>query len=108
MSWETAGYSAIAVGGASFSESQRDIIIRSGIEELVIATDNDKMGEKLRKEVAKSLNGYVRLKHARIVGAKDANEILVKAGVEALKEAITKAETSRSMFVNLRTFGRGR
>jgi 5S rRNA maturation endonuclease (ribonuclease M5) len=87
---------------------QRDIIIRSGIQELIIATDNDKMGEKLRKEVAKSLSGYVRIKHAYIRGAKDANEILVKEGVEALREAVAKAETSRSMFVNLRTSGRGR
>jgi 5S rRNA maturation endonuclease (ribonuclease M5) len=95
MSWETAGYSAIAVGGASFSDMQRDIIIRSGIQELIIATDNDKMGEKLRKEVAKALSGYVRIKHAYIRGAKDANEILVKEGVEALREAVAKAESSK-------------
>lgn len=97
MSWQMAGYAAIAVGGASFNETKRDLIIRSNIEELIIATDNDKMGEKLREEVAKSLNGYVRIKHAHVHTVKDVNEILVKSGVSSgvakLKEMVEKAES---------------
>jgi DNA primase len=103
MSWQTAGYAAVAVGGASFNDVKRDLIIRSCIDELIIATDNDKMGEKLREEVAKALNGYVRIRHARVEGAKDANEVLAKRGVEALRRAVEKSEVSRSLYVNLRT-----
>jgi DNA primase len=49
MSWMEAGYSAVAVGGASFNSWKRDVILRSPIEELIIATDNDKAGGKLRR-----------------------------------------------------------
>jgi DNA primase len=87
MSWMEAGYSAVAVGGASFNSWKRDVILRSPIEELIIATDNDKAGGKLRSEIEAMMRGHVRLRHA-YVGAdvcKDANEALVKYGAEALR-----------------------
>lgn len=57
----TAGFPALAVGGASFSKEKADIIKRSPIRNLIIAADNDKAGRKLKDEIIKRLNGYVRL-----------------------------------------------
>jgi 5S rRNA maturation endonuclease (ribonuclease M5) len=66
MSWMEAGYSAVAVGGASFNSWKRDVILRSPIEELIIATDNDKAGGKLRSEIEAMMRGHVRLRHAYV------------------------------------------
>jgi DNA primase len=108
LSWQAAGYSAVAVGGASFGQAKRDLILRSKISELLIATDNDKAGGKLRREIEQALRGYVRIKNVYVVAeAKDANEALVKFGVNSLKEAVSKAEDSLGLYVNLYTFGRG-
>lgn len=114
LSWRTAGFAAIAVGGVAFNRTKRDLIIRSPIEELIIATDNDKAGEKLRQEVEKELRGYVRIRQAYLTGSvireecKDANEALVKYGVDALRESAEKSESCSGLYVNLRTFSRGK
>lgn len=92
MSFWTAGVPAIAVGGTSFGRAKLDVILRSPIEELIIATDNDKAGEKLRAEIERELRGKLRLKHARFVGVKDANEALQKYGVGALKSVVENAD----------------
>lgn len=109
MSWMVAGYSAVAVGGASFNSWKRDLILRSPIEELIIATDNDKAGGKLRTEIESMLRGYVRLRHAYVPGdVKDANETLVKYGADALTDAVASSKICDQLYVNLCTFSRGR
>lgn len=85
MSMWTAGIPAVAVGGSTFNAFKRDVILRSPIEELVIATDNDKPGERLRAEIERELSGRLTVKHARISGVKDANEALTKYGAEILR-----------------------
>jgi DNA primase len=103
LSWHTAGVSAIAVGGASFNGWKRDLILRSPIETLVIATDNDKAGGKLRKEIETAMKGHVRVRHAYVrADCKDANEALVKYGGDALMESVEKSEGVSFMYVNLR------
>jgi DNA primase len=107
MSWIQAGFNAVAVGGASFNNWKRDLILRSPIEELIIATDNDKAGGKLRREIEVALKGHVRVRQAYVCGgnasvAKDANEALVKYGVAALQAAVCKSERSKGLYVNLR------
>jgi DNA primase len=107
MSWMMAGFDAMATGGASFNNWKRDLILRSPVEELIIATDNDKAGGKLRKEIEVAMKGHVRVRHAYVCGgnasvAKDANEALVKYGVEALRVAVEKAERCSGLYVNLR------
>jgi DNA primase len=101
MSWREAGFEAIACGGAEWSTAKRDLILRSPIEELLIATDNDKAGEKLRRAVESSLLGRVAIRHARVGltggGAKDANEVLVNAGAESLRQAVEQSEQVRSI-----------
>lgn len=102
MSFWTAGVPAIAVGGASFGRAKLDVILRSPIEELIIATDNDKAGEKLRVEIERELRGKLRLKHARFDGVKDANEALQKYGVGALKSVVENADPVRGVSVKIK------
>ncbi|MFL6556626.1 MAG: toprim domain-containing protein, partial [Bacillus sp. (in: firmicutes)] len=109
LSWQTAGVASIAVGGASFNGWKRDLILRSPIETLVIATDNDKAGGKLRREIEAMMRGHVRLRHAYVRSdCKDANEALVKFGVESLRNAVEESELCQQIYVNLRSSGRGR
>ena len=108
MSWMEAGYSAVAVGGASFNAWKRDLILRSPIEELIIATDNDKAGGKLRKEIETMMRGHVRIRRAYVCAeCKDANEALAKYGAESLRDAVENAVSCRQIYVNLRSSGRG-
>jgi 5S rRNA maturation endonuclease (ribonuclease M5) len=103
LSFRQAGFAAIAVGGASFNDFKRDLILRSPIEELVIATDNDKAGEKLRREVESALSGKLRLRHAHInKEVKDANEALVRFGAEALRDAVERSEKVAVLRLNVR------
>lgn len=89
MSWREAGFDAMASGGAEWSDAKRDVVLRSGLERLLIATDNDKAGEKLRKAIESSLIGRVAIEHVRLGGeVKDANEALVKHGAETLRKAV--------------------
>jgi DNA primase len=102
LSWHTAGVSAIAVGGASFNGWKRDLILRSQIETLVIATDNDKAGGKLRNEIETAMKGHVRVRQAYVRSdCKDANEALVKYGVDSLRESVEKSEDVHSLNVKV-------
>lgn len=72
----TAGFSAIAVGGSAFSEEKAEVIRRSPIERVLIATDNDEAGEKLRSQVIEKLSGYCELAVVEFPPRyKDVNEI---------------------------------
>src|SRR5699024_12667109 len=55
MSWETLGYPALAVGGASISKEQIDIIRRGGVRKLYLAGDNDEQGRRLNEQIARAL-----------------------------------------------------
>jgi DNA primase len=102
LSWLEAGYAAVAVGGASFNHWKRDILLRSPIEELIIATDNDKAGGKLRKEIEVAMKGHVRVRQAYVrADCKDANEVLVKNGVDSLRDSVKKSEDVRSLNVKV-------
>jgi DNA primase len=52
---------AIAVGGSSLSSNQKQIILNSGIEEFVIATDNDLVGNRFRRFLKSELGGNLIL-----------------------------------------------
>src|SRR5690606_11009523 len=64
MTTMTAGIPAIAVGGAKMSEQQAELIARSLLECVIVATDNDAAGEKLREQAIRRLSGYVDLKRS--------------------------------------------
>nr|WP_154895209.1 toprim domain-containing protein [Paenibacillus xylanexedens] len=70
------GIPAIAVGGSTFTDAQAEMLRMSPVTALVIGTDNDAAGEKLREEVASKMRGYCELYDVRWPdGAKDANEV---------------------------------
>lgn len=111
QSWRTAGFCGIATGGSNFSDRKADIITQSPIEYLIVVSDNDEAGEKLRKEVEQKMRGKVRLAHGYITeGFKDANELLIAEGEDALRRVVDRAEavSINVRFGNVRTFGRRR
>lgn len=83
MTWQSAGLFGLAVGGASLTQRQADIIKRSAIEELVLGGDNDAAGAKFNAEIRRLLGDYVRLSEPIWPpgSPKDANE----AGVCSLQ-----------------------
>lgn len=85
LSWYTAGVPAIALGGSAVTEEKLDAIRKSPIEELIVATDNDGAGDKVRRQLAQGLRGCMALKYVEYpVKYKDANESLVN-GVQLSK-----------------------
>lgn len=71
------GKPAIAFGGSSISEQQQGLIVGKLSDcELILATDNDKVGQKFRRVLAKELGGYFTIKELEIPeGFKDVNEL---------------------------------
>lgn len=56
------GIPAVAIGTSYLSKAKRNIILKSGIESAVIATDNDKDGRKAKRSIVEALAGIVDLK----------------------------------------------
>ncbi|MTV49826.1 toprim domain-containing protein [Heliobacillus mobilis] len=70
------GQPAIALGGAHLSPRQRELILQSPIQELIIATDNDRAGKRIAESIIRQLGGYVCLKTLRLPDdVKDVNEL---------------------------------
>lgn len=55
MSYMTEGIPAIAIGGGTFSDKRKELIIKSPIKTLYISTDNDTVGLQLKEESFNSL-----------------------------------------------------
>lgn len=70
------GCPAIAVGGASLSDKQKLLILKAGIEELVIATDNDAVGHRFRQFLKQEFAGHLRIFDVEFpANKKDINEL---------------------------------
>ncbi|MDF2612527.1 MAG: primase [Clostridia bacterium] len=70
------GIPAIAFGGANITDVQHKLIYDSPIEQLVIATDNDTVGQKFKRQIAERFAGVAELKELLIPPQyKDVNEI---------------------------------
>lgn len=94
----TYGYTAIAVGGSSLSEKQKQIILSAGIEELVIATDNDTVGNRFRESLKQDFGGNLRiLMFVFPEQAKDVNSLTR----EQLLKAVITLDTATFSFLNL-------
>lgn len=95
----TAGIPAIAVGGASFNEAKRDVIVRSPLEEIVIMADHDKAGQAMKRKVIEMLSPYMTV---RVAGYpkrfKDPNEI---GDLEKIREYIENSRIVRIGNVNI-------
>lgn len=72
----THGYPAVAAGGSSLSDIQSKLILTSGIEEIVIATDNDKVGHRFRQFLKKEFEGHMIVLDVSFpLNKKDVNEL---------------------------------
>jgi 5S rRNA maturation endonuclease (ribonuclease M5) len=98
MSVMAAGVFALATGGSTFNKRKAELILASPIEELIVITDNDKAGEKLREEIERELYGKIALRHGYVKGAKDVNEVLTTSGKAATRAIVEEAEKVRVTF----------
>lgn len=86
------GFPAIAVMGSSMTKKQRSLILDSGIETLILATDNDKAGRRLSRSIVDQLGGFLELKELEFPQQyKDVNDLpasVLLECVENLKEVV--------------------
>ena len=92
LSWRTAGYNAVAVGGVAFTKQQADILRRLPFTRLVVAGDNDKAGARFNAQVVRAMLGrdlaVVEWRDSRF---KDANDVLVSEGIGGLVDVFEQA-----------------
>src|SRR5699024_2898635 len=101
LSWETAGYSALAVGGAHMSREQFELIKRSPIKRLYLGGDSDKQGAKMDAQVEEELRGYVEMITLEYGKEKDANEALLLQGVGGLRSILNRASPIRAIQIHV-------
>jgi DNA primase len=90
------GFAACGLGGSHLSESQKTLLVRSGVEEICICTDNDKAGDRIRKQIKAELGGYFDLQDLELpVYAKDVNDLKP----DQLRAAIKRAEDVTISFI---------
>lgn len=92
------GLAVVAVGGTSLSDTQLRAIQDNGTQELLLCLDSDEAGQKatptaIQKLRLSKLRAYVVSLPA---GYKDADELVRKAGLQPLKDAMARAERASS------------
>jgi DNA primase len=100
MSVVQSGYAAVALGGANFSDQQASLLRNSIADEIVVFTDNDEAGRRVRAAIINKLVGHKRVSvvdwslaindTAFQIGehAKDANDVLRTFGEDGVRQAI--------------------
>lgn len=70
------GIPAIAFGGASINDIQKNLILNTGIESLIIVTDNDVVGHRFAKVLNEEFGGIFNCSRIKFPeGVKDVNEL---------------------------------
>jgi DNA primase len=83
------GFPSIAVMGGTLTKKQKRLIIDSGIETLVIATDNDKQGRRLAKSIHEKLGGLLDIEQMSFPEKyKDVNDIQTQELIEFANNTI--------------------
>jgi DNA primase len=91
MSVVQSGYAAVALGGANFSDQQASLLRNSIADEIVVFTDNDEAGRRVRKAIIDKLVGHKRVSVVDWAFAghwKDANDVLLGHGEGYLRMMI--------------------
>lgn len=95
MTHMSAGTFAIAIGGARFNAKQADMILASGLNEIILGGDNDLAGRRFNERVADMLRNKVDIydmDYTQFGRMKDANEI----GAQLLRQARFKKRQKRT------------
>lgn len=69
------GYPAIAFGGGSINDRQKNLLLNSSIERLIIATDNDTVGHRFAEVLRNEFMGFYQCFRIAFTGQKDVNEM---------------------------------
>ena len=99
MTWMSAGIFAIAIGGARLNDKQADMILSSGLTEILLGGDNDVAGRRFNEIVADKLRNKVELydiNYGMYSQYKDANDI----GVEGLRNITITNRRAVPMIAN--------
>lgn len=81
------GFPALAMGGANLTATQRDLLLRSPVQTLVLATDNDSVGRAIAHSITSHVNGYMRIEQMPFpANVKDVNDL----SVDQLRETAQK------------------
>ncbi|SHE65898.1 Toprim-like [Seinonella peptonophila] len=76
MTAMTAGFPSLATGGTSWTKEKQNLILQTNIKNLIIATDNDEAGEKLKRDIIEGLGSALNLFDVSFpYGCKDLNEV---------------------------------
>lgn len=103
LSWRTASYNAVAVGGVAFTKDHANILKRLPYSRLIVAGDNDKAGQKFNRQVISRMNDLevlsFSLGNSRY---KDANEVLMHEGIAGLVDIFeNNTKSANKVFVKL-------
>src|SRR5699024_7163773 len=101
LSWATAGYRALAIGGAYASRTQVDAIRRGNYRRIYLGGDSDEQGRALNGRLMEGLRGCAELCEIDYGDKKDANDVLRHEGVDGLGEAIVRARPVRFIQIDL-------
>ncbi|MGV2794872.1 DNA primase, partial [Clostridium perfringens] len=94
------GVPAIAFGRAGMSPEQKKLLLRSPIEELVIASDNDKAGRAFAERLRQELIGLIVVENLSFpIKYKDVNDIPMKELLSTIEKNVEKK--SFYMFLQL-------
>lgn len=98
MTWQAAGIYGIAIGGARLNDRQKELIINSGIEELILSGDNDTAGKRFNDLAYRSFKDsfdIYRLDYSEFEGSKDVNDL----GIEGLKKLTMHKVESKTICI---------
>lgn len=98
MSIMTAGFPAIATGGAAIGRAKIDVLRGSPVERYVLVPDADGAGDRWAAELERELKGYAEIRVLRlgealgegVRGVKDANDALITVGCAELRHTLEK------------------
>lgn len=80
------GFPAIALGGSKISDKRKQLLLRCPAKRIVLATDNDAVGNEIREKVKRLLVGYKELHEITLPNnVSDVNDL----SSEQLKEVAT-------------------
>lgn len=57
----TNGIPAVALGNSYLSREKKNVLLKAGVEHVVVATDNDKDGDKAKRSIVQALGGRVEI-----------------------------------------------